>query len=632
MNLRTITTVVACLCASHSFAQEQSTAKFGKLTPEDFKQTVYSLDSNANAIVLADIGSTEIDGAKMGELWLEYKRYKRIKILNKNGYDVANVEIGLYTNGRATEELKGLKAVTYNLENGKVTETKLDMDAGIFKDNINKHLVVKKFTFPNIKEGSIIEFEYKIKSDFISNVQPWDFQGQYPCLWSEYEVNLPEFYYYTTLSQGYQPYYIDTKEEKSGYYALPGGNMYQAAADDKFSSIVHEHRWVMKNVPPLKAEVYTSTIMNHLSRVEFHLSEYRYPYIARSVIGNWQELSEKMLKDDNFGYSLGRGNGWLGNEMSDAIKGVKDPMEKAKNIFTYVRDRMTCTDYDRIFTDRMLRVVLNSRSGSEAEINLILTAMLQKAGFAADPVMLSTRDHGYAMELYPILEKFNYIICKVKINDQDYLLDASHPMLGFGKLESDAYNGFAVVINEEATPFELATDAVLEPKVSSVNIINDEKGNLTGTMKQSPGFFESYKLRKQIKEKGKENFFNELKKDFNAEIEMKDPTIESLDSLSDPIAIQYDFDIKLNKEDILYINPMFSEALKVNPFKSAERTFPVEMPYTIDETYLLRMDIPAGYVVDELPKPIMVNLNDNADGFFEYVLSESDGAILLRSR
>ena len=77
---------------------------------------------------------------------------------------------------------------------------------------------------------------------------------------------------------------------------------------------------------------------------------------------------------------------------------------------------------------------------------------------------------------------------------------------------------------------------------------------------------------------------------------------------------------------------MFGEAWKENPFKAAERMYPVEMPYTIDETYLLRLDIPAGYVIDELPKQIMVKLNENDDGFFEYRLSESNGAISLRSR
>jgi hypothetical protein len=53
------------------------------------------------------------------------------------------------------------------MENGKVVETKLETKASVFKEKINKNLVIKKFTFPNIKEGSIIEYEYKLTSDFV---------------------------------------------------------------------------------------------------------------------------------------------------------------------------------------------------------------------------------------------------------------------------------------------------------------------------------------------------------------------------------------------------------------------------------------------------------------------------------
>src|SRR5687768_12585844 len=191
---------IFCLSLSQSFAQEKSKIKFGKITAEDFKQNVYSLDSSANAVVIADIGSTEIIGNTKGSFSLEFKNYRRAHILNKNGYDIANVEIRIYTDGSAEEELKSLKAVTYNLENGKVVETKLETKSAVFKDKINKNLVIKKFTFPNIKEGSIIEYEYKLNSDFIFNLQPWDFQSEYPCLWSEYNVSMPEFYYYVTLT------------------------------------------------------------------------------------------------------------------------------------------------------------------------------------------------------------------------------------------------------------------------------------------------------------------------------------------------------------------------------------------------------------------------------------------------
>ncbi|MFT3912283.1 MAG: DUF3857 domain-containing protein [Ferruginibacter sp.] len=632
MNLRSLITGIMCLYGSQLFAQQESTVKFGKVTPEDFKPTIYSLDSNANAIVIADIGSTEIAGTTMGDLWLEFKKFERIRILNKNGYDAANIQIGLYTNGSATEELKGLHAVTYNLENGKVVETKLDMDAGIFKDNINKHLVVKKFTFPNIKEGSIIEFEYKIKSDFIFNVQPWNFQWQYPCLWSEYEVSLPDFYYYSTVSQGYQPYFISTKEEKNGYYSIPSGNNFSVAPTPRFSATLVDRRWVMKDVPALKPESYTSTIRNHLSRVEFYLSEFRYPFVQKNIIGNWEEVCQRLLKDDNFGYQLDRNNGWLEDDTRDAVKGAKDPMEKAKNIYAYIRDRMVCTNYNSLGTSKSLKSVLSSKTGSESDINLLLVSMFLKAGYEADPVMLSTRSHGYAMAMYPLLDKFNYTICRVKINDEYYLLDASHPRLGFGRLESQAYNGFVQVINPEATSMELGADQLTESRLTSTIIINGDKGTLTGTMKQDPGYNKSYEMRDQIKEKGQAQIFDEIKKEFNGDVEIKNPAIDSIDNFDVPLALQYDFDIRLNNEDILYINPMFSEAMKENPFKSTVRYYPVEMPYALDETYLLKMDVPAGYVVDELPKPLMVKLNDNDESFFEYVLSESDGSISLRSR
>jgi hypothetical protein len=56
------------------------------------------------------------------------------------------------------------------------------------------------------------------------------------------------------------------------------------------------------------------------------------------------------------------------------------------------------------------------------------------------------------------------------------------------------------------------------------------------------------------------------------------------------------------------------------------------MPYTIDETYLLRMDVPKGFEVEEMPKQIRMKLNENDDGFFEYLISNSNGVISMRSR
>lgn len=620
-----------CCCAT-GFTQEKSKIRFGKISPEDFKQTKYPLDTSANAVVIADIGSTEIVGNNKGTFSLAFRKFRRVHLLNKNGYSAANVEIPYYTSTNGEEEVASLKAYTYTLENGKIVETKLDVKEAVFKDKINKRWSVKKFTFPAIKEGSIIEYEYKLNSDFIFNLRAWEFQGEYPCLWSEYTVGMPEFYYYVTLTQGYQRFHIQDKKDRVENFSVNDNSSAGASDRFTFTAGVTDHRWVMKDVPAMKEESYTSTIRNHIARIEFQLAELRHPFTPKNVMGTWTQACEELLKDEDFGYALKRDNGWLSDVVKEASGNTASEIERARNIFTYVRDHMTCTNYNATHLQKSLKNVLRERNGTEAEINLLLTAMLLKAGFAADPVMLSTRAHGYAYAMYPLMDRFNYVVTRLLIGDKTYFLDASKPRMGFGKLGYDSYNGHARVINAEATPLEFVSDSLMEKKLTSVLLFNEDNGVMTGTLQSTPGYYESYNLRSRIQEKGKDNFFSEIAKAFNSDVQIKKSVIDSLTHFEEPLRIAFEFAMKPGQEDIIYINPMFSEGLKENPFKSAERKYPVEMPYAIDETYVLRLDIPSGYTIDELPKQVMVKLNEAGDGMFEYRLSESGGTISLRSR
>jgi len=615
-----------------AFAQDKPPVKFGKVSPEDFKTTIYPIDSNANAVIIADIGSTEVVGNTKGWFSLEFKNYRRAHILNKNGYDIGNVAISIYARGELEEELVNLKAVTYNLENGKVVETKLEVKSAVFKDRVSKNRVIKKFTFPNIKEGSIIEYQYTLRSDFMFNLQPWEFQGEWPRLWSEYNVTMPEFYYYVTLSQGYLPFFIKDQKARTASFAVSDNTGTGATERTNFTASVTDFRWVVKDVPALKEESFTSTIDNHISKIQFQLAEYRYPLTPKNVMGTWKDATAELLKDEDFGFSLNRDNPWLNDVMDAAVHGASDKLQKARNIYAYIRDNMTCTAHNSLWLAQPLKNILKSRNGNEAEINLLLIAMLRKAGIDADPVMLSTRSHGYAYALYPLMDRFNYVIAQVNIDGKDYFLDASESRMGFGKLNYQCYNGHARVINSQATPLEFSTDSLSERSVTSVFIITDEKGNFSGNLQKTPGYFESYRIRNRVKEKGKEQLFEDIKKGFNVEAAILTKQIDSLDKYDEPLFVKCDFEIKQEKDDIIYVSPMFGEGYKENPFKSAERFYPVEMPYTVDETYLLQLAVPEGYVVDELPKQMVVKLNEEGDGTFEYRLSESNGTISLRSR
>ena len=591
-------------------AQDKSDVKFGKISPADFANKVYSIDSNAAAVVIADIGSSAITKSSVrptqfgpGDA-MEYNRFKRVHILNKNGYDAANFEIVLYGDDDVSK-LDELKAVTYNLDNGKVVETKLS-EKDIYKDKLVKNWIAVKFTLPNIKEGSIIEIKYRIIYGNILNFQPWTFQGNYPVLWSEYNVSIPDFASYIFLTRGYQPFFINTKNS-------------------------NDHRWVMKDVPALKEESYTTTINNHIARVTLQLSEFRYPSSQR-VLTTWEDVCSRLLKNESFGVNLDNMNLWLGDALKPLLEKGIDDIEKTRRIYAYIRDNFICIDHSGMFLTQSLKNVLKTKKGNVADLNLLLIAMLRYANIIAEPVILSTRSHGYTYQIYPILEKFNYVICLVHSDGQDIYLDASWPRLGFGKLTPECYNGHARAVNEAATALNFSTDSLLERKATSISLNINDKGDINGTVQQMPGYYESHTIRETIKEKGEGEFFKDVKKEYIQEVQLMNTKVDNLDKLEDNLNISYEFSIKGDNENIVYISPVFIDGYKQNPFKSAERFYPVEMPYTINKLYSFSITVPDNYIVDELPESAVIKYNDEGDGYFEYKVFRSGADITIRSR
>jgi hypothetical protein len=630
--MRTLSALFLVLFTQIGFSQQESPYnKFGKITIEELQKKVYPIDSNANAVVLSDIGESAIEGNSKSWFSINSTRHRVVHILNKNGYHEADVEIPLYTDGQDEEKLESIRAVTYNLENGKIVESRLDKSS-IFKEKRDEHLIVKKFTMPNVKEGCIIEFEYNVTSDFISNLDPWVFQGSSPELWSECRLSVPEFFSYAFLSHGYHPIAISDRKNRQANFTVRETRGAGASESVNFPASITDYRWVMKDVPELKEESYTSSLKNHIARIDFQLSSQSYPLTPRDFRNSWPVLTRSLLETDYFGSKLKNNNGWMSDEVKPVLSGATTDLEKAKKIYAFLRDNFTCTDYSSLYSSQSLKNILKTKKGTVSEINLLLTAMLRYAGLSADPVILSTTQHGYALEMYPMITNFNYVVCRLNIGEKQYFLDGSHPKLGFNKMLPDCYNGHARIVNEEATPVVFSPDSLSERKVTSVYITNDDKGNWIGSLNQNPGYYESYHIREKVKEKGKEEFFKDVQKSFGIDMKIQEPFIDSLNNYDDPLLIHYGLELKPPKEDLLYINPLFGEAYKKNPFTSAERYYPVEMPYTIDENYVITMEVPEGYEVDELPKQFAAKLDEQGTGYFEYLLSQSGSTISLRSR
>jgi hypothetical protein len=628
--------VVVCLAMNFSLqlrAQDKMPVKFGKVTPDDFKVTAAALDSSADVVVIADYGLTSFDGNARGWFDLVFHRSKRIRILKRTGFDAATIKIPLYVDGSTIEKVSGLKASTYTLEDGKVVETKLD-NKSIFTDKVGKHVNVEKFTFPGLKEGAVLEYSYTMISPFMFNLQPWEFQGIYPCLWSEYQVDMPNFLKYATLAQGSLPYKINSKENRMATFhvTLPGG----AEADDHgtIDDEVVTHRWVMANVPALKEEPFTTTIDNYVSKIEFHLSGLQFPGgIYHDMMGNWRGACDDLMKEDDFGADLDKGNSWMDEDLKTITKGATNNLEKAQKIFAFIRDNFTCTAHDGLYLGNSLKTVYKNKSGSEAEINLLLAAMLIHAGMTAKPVVMSTRDNGVVYSMEPLLSRYNYVIDRVIIDSARYYLDASEPWTGFGRLPIRCYNGAGRVIDKDYPSLVvLSADSLKEGEITTAIIGNDEKGGLSARVQRLPGNLRAAEVRADVKEQGQLGFLKKIQGGYAGDATVSNLEMDSLKQPDLPLNIAYDVHLTPDSSsDLYYFNPMLAEGRKENPFKAAIRNYPVEMPSPMDETYTMSMEIPKGYVVDELPKSARVSYNTD-EGSFEYLIQADDQQIQFRTR
>ncbi len=189
---------VLLLLTTHLFAIDIN-KKIGKISKDELLMEVYEKDSSAEAVILFDIGNTSFDYNTEKGFQMIYERQVRIKILNKDGFDYANFSISLYHSNGNEEKLSSLKATTYNLEDGKIIKTKLkNSEVYNIEDTPNK--TMKKFSLPAVREGSVIEVKYIIRSDFFYNLQKWKFQHSIPNMWSEYMVEVPEYFHYNKIS------------------------------------------------------------------------------------------------------------------------------------------------------------------------------------------------------------------------------------------------------------------------------------------------------------------------------------------------------------------------------------------------------------------------------------------------
>ena len=525
-------------------------------------------------------------------------------------------------------------AVTYNLVNGKIEKTKLKSD-GAFDEIVNKFKAQKKITMPNVKEGSVIEFSYIVRSPSDRMIRNWDFQTSIPVNYSEFSTYVPEYYVFNSRQKGYVfPKITSQKNSKSIVFNSKErvgtiNGLQTNFAQDKVDYTETQTTYLAVDFPAMKDEVYVNNIDNYTSSIQHELSmTTNFRGEKKMYSTDWNSVVKTIYEYDDFGPELNK-TGYFEEDLKKILDGKTTVDEKILVILNHVKTNVKWNDYTGYSCDNGVRKAYKEKTGNIADINLMLTAMLRYAGLTANPVLVSTRSNG--ISIFPNRTAFNYVIAAVETPNGNVLLDASDRFSIPNVLPFRALNWYGRLIRKDGSSEEVD----LMPKKVSNDIVFmsysvDPEGKVAGKARRQSTDYHAMITRDNVNGLKEEEYLEKLE-NRNNKIEISDYSRTNEKDLLLPIVESYSFTGNNLCEVIggkIYVSPMLFFTNENNPFKQEVREYPVDFGFPFADKYNITLKIPEGFTAEVLPQPAVINMEDNL-GSFKFNIALADNMLQI---
>lgn len=566
--------------ASATAQKQVSFPDFGKIDKTELEMKECSFEKSAGAMVLFDEAESFFKlelNSFTNPVFQQTEHHTRIKIFNRKGFEYANIKIR-YRNDRSIS-IKNFHAQTYNTDaSGNIIITKVDK-ASVYDKEINRIYSERTFVFPDIREGSIIEYKYILDG---ASESVWYFQKSIPVEISRFIVNFP-----SELRVAVIPY--------CNLQLFKGTN----------SSTSENYSWyTMKKVPALTDEPFMSNPEDYLQRVDMQITGIALPGSPlQSLLRTWPGIIKELIEDEDFGKQLKKDIPRTA-DLDKMLLGVNDPFQKMKTIHQYVRQNMQWNDRDNIWALDGVKKAWKDKKGTSGEINLILINLLKDAGIKVRPVLVSTRDNGILNTALPGYDQFNKVLAYVEMNGNLYVLDATEKETPSNMIPLEVMASEGLVI-EKLENFEWGWKVLWDSKDKFSNsvFINadiNENGKISGTATLNSYGYEKIKMLGMLK-KGKDNLTEALK---NNEVVTVD-SLQIADAENDSLPLVEDFQFTAaasTSGDYHYFSVNHFAGLNKNPFVAGERLtdifYGAKQDYSITGLYFL----PEAYTMEDLPK------------------------------
>jgi hypothetical protein len=610
MNKRVILVAFFYLSLLNGFSQVDSIPASGQIEKKDLLLTECDFDKNAEALVLFDVGEAIFKEYKVA-INTEVKRHIRIKILTNKGLDRANIKLP-YLLGSLGEHLSIEEAQTFNIDdNGNVLITRVDKKSIVDKA-INKSIAEKVFTFPDVRVGSVIEYTYKTTGLIKNGLRDWHFQTSIPVKFSRYAVQFPPDMALVCQVNG----------------SLPFKQQYSSVWSDTV------HTYTMTEVPAFQLEPYMTCLDDYSQKLSINADAVVYSGQRTWLMPSWGILSLELMTSEEFGKQL------LNNipnteALDDSLKGTTDPYRRMMVVYYYVKNNMHWNDRNSIGTQQGIKASWKEKRGTNGEINLILISLLKQAGLEPFPALVSTHGHGKVDLNKPSFQRFDRLMVFIKINDQEYVLDAANKFTSPKQIPWDVQysNGLVIFSNGLASEKYLNVRSELKPLWNKKDAFKDlvqiqgnidDDGVLTGDATVTSYEYSRSKRMVDLQQ-GKDQFLDKYFIAGNSAIHIDSSLLvnENVDTL--PLKQKVWFSEKLNSSgSYKYFSTNLFSCLEKNPFTADKRFSDVFFGATQNYNIVENIFIPDGYGFDGVPKDVFITTPDGGVVFSRNISLQND--------
>ncbi len=561
---------------------------FGEISDDVLQMTEFSQDPEADAVILFDKADVRITNY----FDLEVIRHIRIKVLTEAGKEYADIEIPVWYE----DDFDVMDAASFSPDG---EEYELDSD-NIFEEEAG--IIIKySFPIPGVVIGSVIEYKFRILSDYISKLEPWYFQDEAFTVLSQYSVVIPMGFTYSKLSKNIALYEI--------YESVD-----EVRDPDNYENTLTQFTWTGRNVPGMKDIPFIDNLYDKYASMMFILNSYKSNY-QNVVFGeNWNSIADRI--SSRYYNDLIEEDGLSESTLPSIIGAETNDLVKAKMIYNYVRSEIKTTEHKYLISSNFKTPenVIADKTGSTSEKNILLINLLNLVGLNANPVLISTRKHGEVNQGFCNPDQFNRLICLLRIGKKSYFLHAGVKFNPFGYLTPATDVGIGLLIEDDK-----GTIINLKPIKPSNRISIKTSGNIsedgviTADTKINFTGFAALRERNALEDEEIEKYVTEKVKTLFDEAVLDTFYYTGIDSIESPLILNLSYTLPefIERTDKLayFSPPLFSNVL-VNPFTSSKRYYSVDFDFNLLTKEEIKLSWDDNFAVLEVPKLKKTSMSD----------------------